>query len=111
MKRTGVGSATLMVPAVAAFAPTDAAAAIPTYSVQVCGATGKYDAFAFGDLHRSTGFSIERTCYPYGRGLRGLVTISSPSRRRAPRWSESSVRLAAPFGTALSEITWVGRMS
>jgi len=79
--------------------------------VQVCGATGKYDAFAFDDFRRSTGFSVERTCYPYGRGLRGLVTISPRSRRRAGPREQAAVRLRAPFGTALSSITWVGRTS
>src|SRR5215211_7935050 len=111
MKRTGLRMATLMVAAVAVLAPPPAAAAVPTYSVQVCGATGKYDAFAFDDFRRSTGFSVERTCYPYGRGLRGLVTISPRSRRRAGPREQAAVRLRAPFGTALSSITWVGRTS
>jgi hypothetical protein len=110
MKRSGVGMATLMAALVATL-PPPARAAVPTYSVQVCGASGNYDAFAFGDLSRSTGFSIGRTCFPYGRGLRGLVTISPRARRRAGQNTQAAVRLRAPWGTALSRITWVGRAS
>src|SRR4051812_50153385 len=65
-----------------------------------------YDSGAFAASRSSRRMVVKRSCNPFGRGERGLVTANKLTRRRLRRNEHASVVLCAPPGTRIVRFDW-----